>query len=73
MYEDCGRTGCAGGGGTFLFAVFAVWLVISWVILFKDATSIKGYIKEIPERIIIFGFISAIFFGIGWVVSKLGL
>jgi hypothetical protein len=73
MYEDCTRTGCAGGGGSFLFAVFAVWLVISFAVLFKEATSLKSYIKEIPARIILFGFISAFFFGIGWVVSALGI
>jgi hypothetical protein len=50
-----------------------VWLVISFAVLFKEATSLKSYIKEIPARIILFGFISAFFFGIGWVVSALGI
>jgi len=73
MYEDCTRTGCAGGGGTFLFAVFAVWLVCAFAVLFLEATSIKDYIKSIPLRIIGFVIISAIFYGIGWVITSLGL
>jgi hypothetical protein len=72
MYEDCTRTGCA-GGGSFLLFVFGFWLLSSFAVLFKDATSIKSYIKEIPKRIILFAFVTAFFFGIGWVLSKLGL
>ena len=37
MEYDCGKTGCT-GGGTFVFAVFAVWLVASYAILFMEAT-----------------------------------
>lgn len=72
MEYDCGRTGCT-GGGTFIFAVFAVWLLVSFAVLFMEAESFKGYIKEIPFRIIGFVIISAIFFGIAWVFAKLGL
>jgi hypothetical protein len=69
---DCGKTGCT-GGGTFVFAVFAVWLVVSYAILFMEATSFKSYIKEIPFRIIGFVVSSAFFFAIGWVLASLGL
>ncbi len=73
MYEDCTRTGCAGGGGSFGIWVFALWAVISFAVLFKEAESVKGYIKEIPFRIIGFVIISAFFYGILWVLGSLGL
>jgi len=69
---DCGKTGCT-GGGTFVFAVFAVWLVLSFWILFEDPISLRKYIKDLPERLIIFTVVSAILFGVGWVLASLDL
>ena len=58
--EDCAGIGCT-GSGTFVFVVFAVWLLASFACLFGGADSVKGYIKELPFRIIGFAIISAFF------------
>jgi hypothetical protein len=72
MDYDCGKTGCT-GGGTFVLLVFAVWLLFSFAVLFMEAESVKGYIKELPFRIIGFVIITAVFLGIAWVLARLGL
>jgi len=72
MDYDCGRTGCT-GNGSFIFLVFAVWLLVSFAVLFMEAESVKGYIKELPFRIIGFVVISAIFYGIARGLAWLGL
>ena len=66
--EDCAGIGCTGGNSLVIW-VFAVWLLVSYAVLFMEAESVKGYIKELPFRIIGFVIISAFFYGIVWVLS----
>jgi len=70
--EDCAGIGCTGSGSLGFF-VIAVWLVVSYAVLFMEAESVKGYIKEIPFRIIGFAIITAFFYGVLWVFGRLGL
>jgi hypothetical protein len=70
--EDCAGIGCT-GSSSFGFFVIAVWLVVSFAVLFMETESVKVYIKEIPYRIIGFGIITAFFYGVLWLLGKLGL
>ena len=70
--EDCAGIGCTSSGSLGFF-VIAVWLVVSYAVLFMEAESVKGYIKEIPFRIIGFAIITAFFYGVLWVFGRLGL
>ena len=70
--EDCAGIGCT-GSSSFGFIVIALWLVVSYAVLFMEAESVKGYIKEIPFRIIGFAIITAFFYGLLLVFGRLGL
>lgn len=70
MWDDCGRTGCT-GGGTFLLFVFGLWVLGSWAILFSEPESTKNYVKSFPMRVFVEIIFTAICFGLGWLVSQI--
>lgn len=70
--ENCAGIGCT-GSSSFGFFVIAVWLVVSYAVLFMEAESVKGYIKEIPFRIIGFAIVTAFFYGVLWAFGRLGI
>lgn len=45
MYEDCTRTGCAGGGGNFFFLLGIPW-IIGFPILLFIGFWISNYLLE---------------------------
>jgi len=71
MWDDCGRTGCAGGGGSFLLFVGFFWLAASYFVLFSDPKSFREYIKGLPARLLLFCVVTGIFWVIGWVILKI--
>ena len=70
MWNDCGRTGCAGGGSFLLFVGF-FWIVASGFTLFSEPKSVKEYLKSIPSRVLLFAVVTGLFVAIGWVVMKI--
>jgi hypothetical protein len=70
MDYECGKTGCIGGGSfapLFVYLIFAVWLLLSGLIIFESGVTWREYIKSIPTRIRWFSAVSVIAFGLGWV------
>lgn len=71
MWEDCGRTGCA-GGGSFLWFVIAFWLMAMWAVIFSEPESLVKYLKSFPSRVFIAVLVTLPFLGIGWLITRLG-
>jgi hypothetical protein len=69
MWDDCGRTGCT-GGGTFLLIVFGLWVIGSWAILISEPESSRAYIKSFPMRVIVEIVFTTFCLGLGWLVSQ---
>lgn len=72
MWDDCGKTGCA-GGGSLTFLLFVIWIMAMWAILFSEPESLLEYFKSIPSRILIAVLATLPFLGIGWILTRLGI
>lgn len=73
MWEDCGKTGCAGNGGSFLLFLVPLWLMAMWVVIFSEPESLVKYLKSFPSRVFIAVLVTLPFLGIGWLITRLGL
>ena len=71
MWDDCGPTGCAGGGGSFLLFVGFFWIVAAGFILFSEPKSVGKYLKSIPLRVLQFAGATGVFIAVGWIVMKI--
>jgi flagellar biosynthesis protein FliQ len=72
MWDDCGNTGCA-GGGSFTVFVFFIWIAGSGMILFGAPTSIKDYVLSFIPRVFLVVIFSAICYGVTWLLATVGL
>jgi hypothetical protein len=69
MWDDCGKTGCS-GGGTFLLFVIGIWVLGFWAIVFSEPKSSKAYLKSFPMRLLVGGAFTMFCLGLGWLVTK---
>ena len=73
MWDECGKTGCAGGAGSLTYFLFVIWLVAMYGCLFAEPDSLKEYVKSFPIRIILAAVVTIPFYLIGWLLVKIGL
>ena len=72
MWEECGKTGCAGGAGSFTYFLFVIWLIAMYACLFAEPVSTKEYLKSFPFRVLWAVVVTIPFYLIGWLLLKIG-